>query len=125
MPENNAPAKRGRAAESIATRIATDLLDSGLPTLGKDQETAQVLRAFIFHQDYSAGLRAKEAFDHIGHLLKHRHVFDLDLWRTALLEDFGLRSAAARLAARADIIFFALHGPGSFPPGLRAWLTHW
>ncbi len=125
MPENNAPAKRGRAAESIAARIATDLLDSGLPTIGKDQETVQVLRAFIFHHDYSAGLRAKEAFDHIGQQLKSPHVFDLDLWRTALLEDFGLRRAAARLAARADIIFLALQGLGSLPPGLRAWLGQW
>jgi hypothetical protein len=125
MPEKNAPAKRGRAVESIAARIATDLLDSGLPTPGKDRDTGQVLQAFIFHQDYSAGLRAKEAFDQIALQLKLPHLFDLDLWRTALLEDFGLRREAARLAARADIIFLALEGPLPLPPGLQAWLAQW
>jgi len=125
MPENNAPAKRGRAAESIAAVIAADLLNPILPTRGNDQKTGRVLQVFVVHEDYSAGLRAKEAFHQIGSQLGLPHSFDLELWRTALLEDFGLRRAAERLAARADIIFLSLRGDRPLPLGLRAWLVYW
>jgi hypothetical protein len=125
MPENNAPAKRARAAEPLAAYIAAHLLASRSPIPPKDQETGRVLQVFIVHEDYSAGLRAKETFDQIGSRLDLPHSFDLELWRTALLEDFGLRKAAERLAARADIIFMSLRGDRPMPLGLRAWLVYW
>jgi hypothetical protein len=125
MAENNAPAKRGRAAESIASVIATDLLNPGFPTRGNDQKTGRILQVFVVHEDYSAGLRAKEAFNQVGSQLDLPHSFDLELWRTALLEDFGLRKAAERLAARADIIFMSFRGDRPLSLGFRAWLVYW
>ena len=123
MTSNDAPAKRARAAEPIAARITADLI--GLPTTGKDQKTCPVLQVFIFHQDHSAGLRAKAAFDHIGRQLNLPRLFDVALWRIALLEDLGLRREAANIAARADIIFLSLDADCALPPGLRAWLPQW
>ena len=125
MPENNASAKCGRAAGSIAAVIAADLLNPGLPARGNDQKTCRVLQVFVVHEDYSAGLRAKETFDQIGSRLDLPHSFELELWRTALLEDFGLRREAERLAARADIIFISFRGDLPLSLGLRAWLVYW
>jgi len=125
MPEDNVPAKRGRAAESIAAVIAADLLNPGVPARGNDQEAGRVLQVFVVHEDYSAGLRAKEAFNQVGSELGLPHSFDLELWRTALLEDFGLRKAAERLAVRADIIFMSFRGDRPLSLGFRAWLVYW
>jgi len=121
----NDPAKQGRAAQPIAARIASDLLEGDEAAARENQQTAPALNVFIAHQDLFTGLRAKEAFDHIGLKLKLRCVFHLKLWRIQLLEDFDLRMEAAGSAADADVIFLSLHGDRSVPPCLRAWFAQW
>ena len=125
MPINDDTAKRGRATEPIAARIAADMLNSRLPAAEKPQSPGRSFRVSIFHHDHAARSRAIDAFDHIGRHLNLPGLFDLDFWRFAFLEDCGLRREAARLAADADMIFLSLHSDPYLPPGLRVWFVQW
>jgi len=125
MLHDNAHSKLGRAAEPLAAYIATHLLAFDSAISPGDQASERALRAFVIHEDHSAGLRARQAFTQIGSRLNLRNSFELHLWNTSLLEDFASRRDAERLAARADIIFMSLRGDRQLPHGLRAWLVDW
>jgi hypothetical protein len=117
--------KQRRASEPIAARIASDLLESCADVTGAGRTPDRLLQVLVVHQDFCAGLRAKQTLDDVRWQLNLGPCFHLSLWRVELLEDPGLRREALASAAHADIIFLALHGDRPLPPGLWHWFQQW
>jgi hypothetical protein len=79
----------------------------------------------ILYEDFGTGLRAKRSLDLLPDHLRANAKLTTKLWRTQLLADPLLSEQAAREGAAADVIILSLHGQGTLPAEVQAWLSSW
>lgn len=90
--------------------------------------TAEATRSFtvlLAYEDLRAGVRARQAFEHVASKLELEVDYKVDLWKFDLLRDPALREQAVIEAARADIVFLSAHGAGELPGVVSQWLEQW
>jgi len=83
------------------------------------------LDVLLVYEDFSTGLRARQAFDKVACQLKPDTDFKVDLWKFDLLREPALLEWAATEAAKADIVFLSAHGQDQLPKAAHSWLEQW
>jgi hypothetical protein len=79
----------------------------------------------ILYEDKAVGTRARQAFDAVAERFQGQGDLRVTLWRWDMLQEPGLRAAASRYAATADILFLAMHGWSTLPEAVSSWVIEW
>jgi hypothetical protein len=98
--------------------------------IDKDRETAvgearARLHVLLAYEDFSTGLRARQAFEPVARQIEVDADFNVTLWNFDLLREPVLIERAATEAAKADIVFLSAHGQGELPGAVDSWLKQW
>jgi hypothetical protein len=79
----------------------------------------------IAFEDATAGKYADHFYDRLKERLGVEFEFTRYQWSFALLQDPGVRDAAAQDAAMADIVIIATHGDSELPEHVDYWFQAW
>lgn len=98
--------------------------------IDKDREAAvgearARLHVVLVYEDFSTGLRARQAFQPVARQLEVDADINVGLWNFDLLREPALLERAATEAAKADIVFLSAHGQGELPGAANLWLKQW
>ena len=83
------------------------------------------LDVLLVYEDFSAGLRARQALDRILRQLELEADFNVNLWRFDLLREPALLERAANEAAKAWLVFLSAHSQGELPGTVNLWFKQW
>jgi len=83
------------------------------------------INVVIAFEDSAAGKHAEAFYEHLNERLGMEFEFTRYQWSFALLEDPGVRDAAAHDAATADIMIVTTHGDAELPECVDAWFQSW
>jgi hypothetical protein len=104
--------------------MTTDLSESNC--IPAEPGELSSLRVSIIYEDFANGVRAKTCLDRLAKNLNvNPEEFSLRLWSFSYLSDPGLRSQAAREAARFEMIVIATRGCGEPPATVKEWMAEW
>jgi hypothetical protein len=99
-----------------------DIDNEGAAAVGEAMGRLDVV---LVYEDFSTGLRARQAFEQVVRQLEMEADFNVDLWEFDLLREPALRERAAKEAAKANILFLSAHGQGELPGTVNLWLKQW
>lgn len=85
------------------------------------KEPKEALRVVIAYHDLAAGKRAMRVMTDLGKGLGDEIEFQPAPWSFELLADVDWGEAAARDAAKADILIIAMSSPSPLPPAVGRW----
>jgi hypothetical protein len=88
-------------------------------------EVGERLNVMLIYEDFTTGLRARQAFEQIGCELDLDADFSVDLWKFDLLRQPALLERAATVAAESDIVILSAHGRDELPGTADIWLEQW
>jgi hypothetical protein len=88
-------------------------------------EGVQGLDVMLVYEDFTTGLRARQAFEDVAHRLNLQADFHVNLWRFDILRDPPMLERAADEAARAQLVFLAAHGQSELPLAVKSWFNLW
>jgi acetylornithine deacetylase/succinyl-diaminopimelate desuccinylase-like protein len=88
-------------------------------------EAAGGVDVLLVYEDFSTGLRARQAFEKVARQLKLDADFKVNLWKFDLLREPALLERAATEAAQADIVFLSAHGQDELPEAAHTWFDQW
>jgi hypothetical protein len=90
-----------------------------------DQNHPPLLNAAILYEDLSTGLRANVLFERIIRQLNLPTHSEVELLRTDLLTDAGVKAAASHAAAESGLVIFSLHGQDGLSAHVENWIMDW
>src|SRR5687768_14854731 len=92
---------------------------------GQGMETTCNINVVVAFQDAAAGKHAEAFYEHLKQTLGGEFEFTRYQWSFALLQDAGVRDAAAHDAATADIVIISTHGDTELPEHVDCWFQGW
>jgi hypothetical protein len=97
---------------------------SGL-SVANDAETKPTINFVIVSEDLPRGVLAKHLYDDLVDQMGEELAFTYEVWPYRGLKDPQLRDLAARDAAEADVILFAISGREDLPEEVKTWMQTW
>ena len=79
----------------------------------------------IIYEDSAAGTRAKHFYNRVIRELVDECDFSLELWNFQVLAFPEIGNAAAKAAARADIVILSMHRKAQLSVQTREWIERW
>ena len=79
----------------------------------------------IIYEDSAAGTRAKHFYNRVIRELVDECDFSLELWDFQVLAFPEIGNAAAKAAARADIVILSMHRKAQLSVQTRDWIERW
>jgi hypothetical protein len=79
----------------------------------------------IIYEDSAAGTRAKHFYNRVIRELVDECDFSLELWNFQVLAFPEIGNAAAKAAARADIVILSMHRKAQLSVQTRDWIERW
>jgi hypothetical protein len=83
------------------------------------------LRVAVIYEDLGTGLRARDVFEGVSHLLDFEIGFELTLWRADILAKSDYSRQIALEAKKIDILFLACHGQLELRAPVKQWFLTW
>lgn len=103
-------------------------MQSSLLTEREGEEGMQItcnINVVIAFEDAAAGKHAEGFYERLKERLGSDFEFTRYQWSFALLQDAGVRDAAAQDAALADMVIIATHGDAELPAHVDYWFQAW
>jgi hypothetical protein len=103
-------------------------MQSSLFTEREGEEALQItcnINVVIAFEDAAAGKHAEGFYERLKERLGRAFEFTRYQWSFALLQDPGVRDAAAQDATMADIVIIATHGDTDLPEHVDYWFQAW
>ena len=92
---------------------------------GPDLDDRPKFNVAIIYEDNAAGKRAKHFYDRVIRELVDECDFSLELWNFQVLAFPEIGNAAAKAAARADIVILSMHRKAQLSVQTRDWIERW